>query len=69
MRKLALLLLMLPAFARAQDVARSKVIADRWCANCHVVRSSATIGNANGLGPFPALASDPKSRSRSCGQR
>jgi mono/diheme cytochrome c family protein len=60
MRKLALLLLMLPAFAKAQDVARGKVMAERWCANCHVVTTSATIGNANGLETFPALAADPK---------
>ena len=60
MRKLALLLLLLPAFARAQDVARGRAMAERWCANCHVVTSSATIGNANGLETFPALAANPK---------
>ena len=60
MRKLALLLLILPAFARAQDVARGKAMAERWCANCHVVTSSATIGSANGLQTFPGLAADPK---------
>ena len=60
MRKLALLLLILPAFARAQDVARGKAMAERWCANCHVVSSSATIGSANGLQTFPGLAADPK---------
>ena len=59
MRKLALLLLMLPAFGRAQDAARGKAMAERWCATCHVVSSSATIGNANGLQTFPALAADP----------
>ncbi|MBS0522753.1 MAG: c-type cytochrome [Proteobacteria bacterium] len=59
MRKLVLLLLMLPAFARAQDVARGRAMAERWCANCHVVTSSATIGSANGLETFPALAADP----------
>jgi mono/diheme cytochrome c family protein len=60
MRKLALLLLMLPAFARAQDVARGKAMAERWCANCHVVSNAATVGNANGLETFPALAADPR---------
>ena len=60
MRKLALLLLLLPVFARAQDVARGRAMAERWCANCHVVTSSATIGNANGLETFPALAANPK---------
>jgi cytochrome c len=60
MRKLALLLLVLPDFAHAQDVARGKAMAVRWCANCHVVSSSATVGIANGLETFPALAADPK---------
>ncbi len=35
-------------------------MAERWCANCHVVTSSATTGSANGLQSFPALAADPK---------
>ena len=60
MRKLVLLLLILPTFASAQDVTRGKVMAERWCANCHVVSPSATIGSANGLQTFPALAADPK---------
>jgi mono/diheme cytochrome c family protein len=60
MRKLALLLLMLPAFAQAQDVARGKAMAERWCANCHVVSSSATIAKVDGLQTFPALAADSK---------
>src|SRR6516164_5430522 len=59
MRKLVLLLLVLPAVAHAQDVARGKAMAERWCANCHVVTSSATVGSANGLQTFPALAADP----------
>jgi mono/diheme cytochrome c family protein len=60
MRKLALLLLVLPAFAHAQDIARGKMIAERWCVNCHVVTSSATVGSATGVQTFPALAADPK---------
>jgi mono/diheme cytochrome c family protein len=60
MRKLALLLLILPAFARAQDVTRGKAMAERWCANCHVVTSSATVGSATGVHTFPGLAADPK---------
>ncbi len=59
MRKLALLLLMLPTFARAQDVARGKAMAERWCAQCHVVTRSATAGKAIGTETFPALAADP----------
>jgi mono/diheme cytochrome c family protein len=60
MRKIIVFLLILPTFARAQDVARGKVMAERWCANCHIVAPSATIGSANGLQTFPALATDPK---------
>jgi mono/diheme cytochrome c family protein len=60
MRKLAFLFLMLPAVAQAQDAARGKAMAERWCANCHVVTSSATVGSANGVQTFPALAADPK---------
>ncbi len=59
MRKLALLLLMLPTLARAQDVARGKAMAERWCAQCHVVTRSATAGKAIGTETFPALAADP----------
>jgi mono/diheme cytochrome c family protein len=60
LRALALLLFMLPALACAQDAARGKAMAERWCANCHVVSTTATIGSANGLETFPALARDPK---------
>jgi mono/diheme cytochrome c family protein len=60
MRKLVLLLVLLPGFAHAQDVAQGKVMAERWCANCHIVSGSATAGSANGLPTFPGLAGDPK---------
>ena len=60
MRKLALLLLTIPTLARAQDVARGEAMAKRWCANCHVVTRSATVGSANGAQTFPALARDPQ---------
>jgi mono/diheme cytochrome c family protein len=60
LHKLALVLFLLPALARAQDVGRGKAMAVRWCANCHVVTSSATIGSANGAETFPELARDPK---------
>jgi mono/diheme cytochrome c family protein len=58
-RKLALSLVLVPGVACAQDVVQGKALAERWCANCHVVSGSATAGSANGLPTFPALAGDP----------
>ena len=34
-------------------------MAERWCASCHVVSRSATVGSATGAQSFPALAGDP----------
>ncbi len=42
--------------AQAQDVMRGQQLAERWCANCHVVNRAATAGRADGLPTFPALA-------------
>ena len=42
--------------AQAQDVTRGQALAERWCANCHVVNRAATSGQADGLPTFPALA-------------
>ncbi len=42
--------------AQAQDVVRGQALAERWCANCHVVGRDATTGRADGLPTFPALA-------------
>jgi mono/diheme cytochrome c family protein len=53
----ALALLVVPAgFAQAQDVLRGQALAERWCANCHVVNQAATAGKSDGLPTFPALA-------------
>jgi mono/diheme cytochrome c family protein len=41
---------------QAQDVMRGQQLAERWCANCHVVNRAATAGRADGLPTFPALA-------------
>src|SRR5260370_38318163 len=49
-------MLMLPAMADAQDVLRGQALAERWCANCHVVSRAATTGRSDGLPTFPALA-------------
>jgi mono/diheme cytochrome c family protein len=37
------------------DAARGKVIADRWCAECHVVSPQQTSGKAD-VPPFSAIA-------------
>jgi mono/diheme cytochrome c family protein len=49
-------LLLLPLAAEAQDVLRGQALAERWCANCHVVNRAATTGRSDGLPTFPALA-------------
>jgi mono/diheme cytochrome c family protein len=45
-----------PNLADAQDVLRGQALAERWCANCHVVNRAATAGRSDGLPTFPALA-------------
>jgi len=45
--------------ARAQDKVRGQALAERWCANCHVVSRTATVGQADGRPTFPALAARP----------
>ena len=42
--------------AQAQDAVRGQALAERWCANCHVVSRTATAGSADGRPTFPALA-------------
>ena len=42
--------------AAAQDAVRGQALAERWCANCHVVNQAATTGRADGLPTLPALA-------------
>lgn len=42
--------------AAAQDAVRGQALAERWCANCHVVNQAATTGRADGLPTFPTLA-------------
>lgn len=42
--------------AAAQDVLRGQGLAERWCANCHVVNRAATAGRSDGLPTFPAIA-------------
>lgn len=57
-RYLVALLLLLPlaGVAEAQDALRGQALAERWCANCHVVSRTATTGRSDGLPTFPALA-------------
>lgn len=42
--------------AAAQDAVRGQALAERWCANCHVVNREATTGRADGLPTLPAIA-------------
>ena len=53
---LALSVTMAASLAQAQDVLRGQALAERWCANCHVVNRAATGGKADGLPTFPAIA-------------
>lgn len=48
--------MLLPGPANAQDALRGQALAERWCANCHVVSRTATAGRSDGLPTFPALA-------------
>lgn len=50
------LLAVLPCVAQAQDIDRGREIAQRWCANCHIVARSPAAGRADGLPTFPAIA-------------
>jgi mono/diheme cytochrome c family protein len=52
----ALALTLSAGLAHAQDILRGQALAERWCANCHVVNRAATTGKADGLPTFPALA-------------
>lgn len=53
---LAAAMVLLPGLADAQDVLRGQALAERWCANCHVVNRAATVGRSDGLPTFPAIA-------------
>ena len=53
---LVIALALLPGLAVAQDIYRGQALAERWCANCHVVNREATTGRSDGLPTFPAIA-------------
>jgi mono/diheme cytochrome c family protein len=48
----------LPATARAADVAKGERLAKRWCAACHVVAADQKHGNTQ-VAPFSAIAKVP----------
>ena len=56
LRLLVPVLALLPCLVEAQDIDRGREMAERWCANCHVVARSAPTGRADGLPNFPAIA-------------
>jgi mono/diheme cytochrome c family protein len=58
-RSIAVLVFLAPMAAVAQDIARGKALADRWCGNCHLIDRAATGGAADGLPTFPAIAAKP----------
>ncbi|UYN94274.1 MAG: hypothetical protein KIT25_19875 [Enhydrobacter sp.] len=55
----SLFVLLSASAAVAQDVDRGRLLAQRWCAACHVVDRAAARGAADGLPTFPAIAADP----------
>jgi len=55
-RLAAILLVMLPAIAAAQDVSRGRQLAQRWCAGCHTVERAPAEARADGVPTFPAIA-------------
>lgn len=55
-RFLLLATMLAPSLAGAQDVLRGQALAERWCANCHVISRTADTGRSDGLPTFPALA-------------
>ncbi|HEY6982474.1 c-type cytochrome [Reyranella sp.] len=59
LRRLAFVAALMPGVALAQDVDHGKLLAARWCANCHIVTRGATTGRADGLPTLPAIADDP----------
>jgi mono/diheme cytochrome c family protein len=48
--------ILVPGLAEAQDVLRGQALAERWCANCHVISRTADTGRAEVLPTFPAIA-------------
>ena len=58
-RFIAWLVLLLPVAAAGQEIDRGRALAERWCANCHVVDRSAPTGKADGLPTLPGIAAKP----------
>jgi mono/diheme cytochrome c family protein len=59
LKQLTFVVAMVPSLALAQDVEHGRILAARWCANCHIVARSAETGRADGLPTLPAIAADP----------
>ena len=58
-RLAAVLVLMLPGIAAAQDLERGRQLAQRWCSGCHTVERSPAGARADGVPTFPAIAALP----------
>jgi len=52
---LSLTILTAPDAALAADAAKGKILAERWCASCHVVASGQQLGNTQAP-PFSEVA-------------
>jgi mono/diheme cytochrome c family protein len=57
----ATVVLLLTGGAAAQqgDVQRGRVLAQTWCASCHIVAGDAARAGADKAPPFPVIARDP----------
>jgi len=42
--------------AEAQDIQRAQALAERWCANCHVVNRARRLAERMACRPFPHSA-------------
>ena len=58
-RLAAVLVMMLPGIAAAQDVERGRQLALRWCSGCHAVERAPAEARADGVPTFPAIARQP----------
>jgi mono/diheme cytochrome c family protein len=56
---MAMVLLLLPLPAAAQDPNLGRAMAERWCMACHVIEREPPGATANGIPSFPAVAAKP----------
>jgi len=59
MRRLLPLLLLLPSVALGQDAAEGRLLAERWCANCHRIAPGGPGPQDDAAPTFAAIAARP----------